>query len=85
MKRLSDCALFRCFTEKCKGLFDYELRAKYDISAWIYPTEGSDAPECTHRWTGDARHSICRAATVACAAVLILGVMRALLRLMRGR
>ena len=84
MKRLSDCALCRTLTDKCKGLFDYQLRAKYDISAWVYPTEGSDTPECTHRWTGDARHNACRIVAAALAIALLLGVVRGILRILRG-
>lgn len=83
MKHLSDNALCRAVCEKCRALFGYQLRHKYDMSLWLYSDEQTDSPECTHRWTGDSRHSIWKIVAILGGTVLFFGLIRALCRLMK--
>ena len=83
MKKLSDTAFCRTFSEKCRSLFDCQVRHKYDMSLWIYSDEQADSPECTHRWTGDSRHHIWKIVAILGCIFLFFGLIRALCRLLR--
>ncbi len=70
--KLSQWAPCHSLAEKCRQLWGYQLRKKYDMSVWIYPDEQSDTPECAHRWTGDSRHHIWKL-VCAIGGLLLLG------------
>lgn len=83
MNNRSDHALCRKASEKLRALLGYQLRHKYDMSLWVYSDEKETTPECAHRWTGDSRHHIWKIVALAGGLLLLIGLLRALCRLLR--
>ena len=45
----------------------YSIEKKYDLSLSLYPDGNTDIPECSHHFSGSARHNLCK--------IVLMGVL----------